>query len=1108
MTHTKSGAILVCIALSALSTFAQGIKIDTINVFSHKNEIVVTDPTKGENHYSRWVVFPSNDFSIRKITMYVHFACPDTMRCADWDYADHIRLERIKGVKGDSLGWELGRIITPYGGFYGSSWQFTWQTDVTDFSLMLRDSVKVNFIHTGYEPNHDRGWKVSVQFEIITGLPSAFPVSITQVYNQRFEYGNKDNPIEKSLVPYSFNPKQGTSFTRLRVLQTGHGMDQPDNCGEFCSKYRELWFDGKLILKRQMWMECGDNPVYPQAGTWIFDRANWCPGYLVQPETFDFKVKKGNKHSFQFVMEPYTATVINQGAQIISTYLIDYSEPSYKNDVSIEDIIVPSAKSIHSRKNPSGANAQIVVRNVGNEDIKTITIKYGTNGFAQKTYNWTGSLAFNQTQTITLPGAIESTSGNNRFRVTLENPNGKPDQYPHDNSMVSHFSPVPVHGSKLVFYLLTNNQPEQNGWQLIDEKGKIVKERKQGSLSPATIYLDTLTLKKGAYSLVFTDDDGDGLEFWYNTKGGRGEARLLDEKNNLIKAFESDCGSGWIYNFVVGDNPNKIEPTKKAVSVYPTRTSDKTTLTYFANTPSDVTAKLVTDPEGEIVEERLFPNLKEGVFTFDLTRFPYGRFYLKVYTDGQEILNRRIRFVEPEKPKDEHPYIAPKDSTVAEKLGQWQDWKFGVIIHWGPYSQWGIVESWSLCPEDEPWCERRGEFAHDYSTYIKEYEKIREIFNPTQFDPDKWAKSCQDAGMKYVVFTTKHHDGFSMFDTKYSDYKITDSKSIFSKNQKSNIVKEVFTAFRKHGMGIGAYFSKPDWHNDDYWWPYFPNFDRNVNYDPQKYPERWKRFQNFTYNQIDELMTDYGGIDILWLDGGWVRPEGSLTKETRPWLGKNQWIQDIDMQRIAKMAREHQPGLLIVDRTVHGEFENYRTPEQQVPNEILPYPWESCITLGDSWYSTGPNERYKSAHWAIHTLVNIVAKGGNFLLGIGPDKTGAMVPEVYQRLDEIGKWMNINGEAIYNSTPLAPYKTGKTAFTQGKDGETYIIYLADEEEEKMPSEIYIHDFQLTKSTILQLLGTNSFLKWKQEKNGIKVLIPTNLQVQPPCKHAWVIKTKN
>ncbi len=431
----------------------------------------------------------------------------------------------------------------------------------------------------------------------------------------------------------------------------------------------------------------------------------------------------------------------------------------------------------------------------------------------------------------------------------------------------------------------------------------------------------------------------------------------------------------------------------------------------------------------------------------------------------------------------------PADTAVSNKLDQWQDWKFGVIIHWGAYSQWGVVESWSLCPEDESWCERRGPYSGNYSQYVSEYEKIRETFNPTKFAPQNWAKACRNAGMKYVVFTTKHHDGFCMFDSKYTNYKITDKGSIFSQNPKSNVAKEVFTAFREQGLATGAYFSKPDWHNEDYWWPYFPVHDRNVNYDPAKYPERWKRFQDYTYNQLEELMSDYGKFDILWLDGGWVRPAGTLTEETKPWLGKNQWVQDVNIPKIAAMARKYQPGILVVDRSVHGEFENYQTPEQQIPDIVPAYPWESCITLGDSWYSTGPAEHYKSSTWAIQTLIKIVAKGGNFLLGIGPDKTGELVPEVYQRLAEIGKWMDVNSSAIYNSKPLDPYKSGNFCFTQSKDGHTqFAFYLLPEGEKLAPTVELPTDFVGSHKEI-KLLGYSKALPVKT-KNGIKtVAIP-------------------
>jgi len=213
-------------------------------------------------------------------------------------------------------------------------------------------------------------------------------------------------------------------------------------------------------------------------------------------------------------------------------------------------------------------------------------------------------------------------------------------------------------------------------------------------------------------------------------------------------------------------------------------------------------------------------------------------------------------------------YYPETDPLVLKKLEKWKSLKFGLLMHWAPSSQWGIVESWSLCSEDEDWCKRKIE---NYTEYKRQYENLKKTFNPVKFNPEKWANAALDAGMKYVVFTTKHHDGFCMYDSKFTDYKITDRESPFHANPKANITKEIFDEFRKKDFMIGAYFSKPDWHSDFFWWQKFATPDRNANYDIEKYPERWQKFVKFTHNQIDELMTYYGQIDILWLDGCWVR---------------------------------------------------------------------------------------------------------------------------------------------------------------------------------------------------------------------------------------------
>ena len=217
-----------------------------------------------------------------------------------------------------------------------------------------------------------------------------------------------------------------------------------------------------------------------------------------------------------------------------------------------------------------------------------------------------------------------------------------------------------------------------------------------------------------------------------------------------------------------------------------------------------------------------------------------------------------------------------------------------------------------------------------------------------------------------------------------------------------------------------------------------------MNYDIATYPERWQRYVDFTHGQVRELTHNYGEIDILWLDGGWVRPEWSINEETRPWLGCEGRVQDIDMPRMAKMAREKNPRMLIVDRSVGGRYENYRTPEKQVPDTLLPYPWETCMTMGDSW-SYVPNDHYKSVRELIHMLCDIVAKGGNLLLNVGPDADGNLPPEALQRMQEIGSWLQLNGQAIYATRPLYPYCEGSRRYTQSKDGaHQYEITLIDE----------------------------------------------------------------
>ena len=416
-----------------------------------------------------------------------------------------------------------------------------------------------------------------------------------------------------------------------------------------------------------------------------------------------------------------------------------------------------------------------------------------------------------------------------------------------------------------------------------------------------------------------------------------------------------------------------------------------------------------------------------------------------------------------------------------------KDQKFGLFMHWGFYSLWGICESWPLSPADtwarpdtmKPWIERN----RDLARFSADYRALNRQFNPTQFSPEVWADAAKYAGMKYVCFTTKHHDGFCMFDTKTTDYKITHSSCPFHSNPRANVAKEVFDTFRKKDFGVWCYFSKSDWHVPYYWSPDFPVVDRNPNYDTHKHPQIWENFVKYTHEQMRELLSDYGKIDVLWLDGGQVRPPD----------------QDIRMDEIAEFGRKLQPGLIIADRTVGGRHENFITPEQTVPDEPIEYPWESCITMGQT-FSYKFNAEYKPARQLIHLLIDIVAKGGNLLLNIAPSPDGLFDQAALDRLREIGDWMAVNAEAIHGTRPLAPFKADNVCYTR-KGDTAYAIILPEDGKANPGDSMTLRHIQPQDGTELRMLGVKKPLLWERKGNECKVVLPAETL---PCCYAWVL----
>jgi alpha-L-fucosidase len=309
------------------------------------------------------------------------------------------------------------------------------------------------------------------------------------------------------------------------------------------------------------------------------------------------------------------------------------------------------------------------------------------------------------------------------------------------------------------------------------------------------------------------------------------------------------------------------------------------------------------------------------------------------------------------------------------------DARFGMFIHWDHASQRGWEISWPMAG---------GMFTlpHCQSVTPNEYHDLAKTFDPHAWDPADVARRARAAGMQYVVFTTRHHNGFSMFDTALSEH------SVMHAPYGRDIVRGLVDAFRAEGLHIGFYYSLSDWHHPDYpplleeHKPYLPGFTP-----PTPDEEHAARFRAYEMGQLRELLTNYGPIDVLWFDGQWER-------------APDWW----NVDAIDALARELQPGILINDRLPnHGDF---LTPEQFVPATAPGERWETCFTMNDSWGWNPDDTNYKSSRAIVHALCETAGRGGNLLLNVSPRGDGTLPPEQIERLAAVGTWMSRHHEAI------------------------------------------------------------------------------------------------
>jgi alpha-L-fucosidase len=338
--------------------------------------------------------------------------------------------------------------------------------------------------------------------------------------------------------------------------------------------------------------------------------------------------------------------------------------------------------------------------------------------------------------------------------------------------------------------------------------------------------------------------------------------------------------------------------------------------------------------------------------------------------------------------------VIPAHNQVPEDVLQRTEWwrqdRFGMFIHFGAYAVPG-----------------RGEWVKSVEKLTtEEYQKYIDQFYPEDFDAKEWARIAKEAGMKYAVLTAKHHDGYCLFDSELTDYKLT------PRFDNRDLVREFLDAFRAEGLKVGLYYSIIDWHHPDY-----PNVGNHPQRDDKEYGKQkfnWDNYLEYMHGQVKELVTNYGKIDILWFDYSFGEYEGEK------WKAKE----------LVEMVKKHQPHIIMDNRLTqnHGvstgarEFSGYgdfETPEQGVPAKGLvtkdgtPIPWETCLTLNNNWgYSTFDDE-WKSPELVINTLVNCVSKNGNLLLNVGPDPKGRIPEPSIEILSEVGKWMDRNNESIF-----------------------------------------------------------------------------------------------
>lgn len=357
--------------------------------------------------------------------------------------------------------------------------------------------------------------------------------------------------------------------------------------------------------------------------------------------------------------------------------------------------------------------------------------------------------------------------------------------------------------------------------------------------------------------------------------------------------------------------------------------------------------------------------------------------------------------------------IVPRLALAAsdDRMAWWREARFGLFLHWGLYSI--LAGRWK---DDDRWAEW---IRNNAQIPVGEYEQLLTRWNPAAFDPDAWAALAARTGMKYAVLTTKHHDGFCLFDSRVTTWDVMSTPS------QRDICRDLSRALRRHGIRVGWYHSIMDWHHPDY----LPRRDWEKDSRPVG-DARFERYVDYLHAQVDELLTNYGTIDVLWFDGQWEAT----------------WTHDL-ARVLESRIRARQPRIIINNRIdgagapKGGGLGDFGTPEQNIPATGTPgTDWESCITTNDNWGFKASDHNWKSPRRLVEILVETASKGGNLLLNVGPMADGRFPPEAVDRLEGVGRWMKDHAGAIHGTrASLFATPNGFLSTTAGRSVHLFLL---------------------------------------------------------------------